>query len=88
MEELISCPFCRKSDKLAVSLTQSQRYGKYNAAVYCRNCYAYGPRVRSEDLALPSVDLRNERITGTFKARMKDEAIKKWNKRGESGGLI
>lgn len=88
MVELIECPFCGKSDRLVVSLHQSQRYGKYDAAVYCRNCYAYGPRVRSEDLALPDIDIRNEQITMKFEDRMETAALRAWNRRAESGALV
>lgn len=88
MVEMRECPFCGKSDRLAVSLHQAQRYGKYDAAVYCRKCYAYGLRVRSEDLALPGIDIRNEQITMKFEDRMKTAAIRAWNRRAESVVLV
>lgn len=86
--EMRECPFCGKSDRLAVSLHQAQRYGKYDAAVYCRKCCAYGPRIRSEDLALPGLDLRNEQITTKFEERMKTAALRAWNCRAESGAMV
>ena len=79
--ELIPCPFCGKIRYLDVSIHQARRYGRYDAAIYCKKCYCYGPKIRSEDLALPGVDLRNEGITITFRDRLRLAAVRAWNRR-------
>lgn len=85
MIELKPCPFCGKTDKLDFSHHQANnrktRYGRYDAAIYCRRCGAYGPKIKSEDLALPGCDIRNENVTITFKERMREAALNLWNRR-------
>ena len=83
--ELKPCPFCGRVDKLDLQFRQAMdkkhRYGKHDAAIYCRKCYAYGPRIKSEDLLLPECDFRNEGVTITFKDRMREAALNAWNRR-------
>lgn len=78
-EDLRECPFCG-SGKLAMQFRQT-RHGHYDAAIYCRKCYAYGARVRSEDLNLPPCDTRNESPTQHMKNFMKEAAAVVWNRR-------
>lgn len=85
--DLKPCPFCGCTDKLDVqyrqALDRKRRYGMYDSAIYCRRCYSYGPRIRSEDLALQDMDFRNERPTKKHKDRMTDAALAAWNRRAE-----
>lgn len=85
MDKLKPCPFCGRADKLDFQFRQAldkkHRYGRHDAAIYCRHCYGYGPRIRSEDMALPGCDLRNEGVTVTFKERMRQAALMAWNRR-------
>ena len=84
MIELKYCPFCGRIDKLDVSCHQTRRgYGTYDSAVYCRRCGAYGPKIRSEDFCMRSIDFRNEHITDKGKDMLKEEAVKLWNRRAE-----
>lgn len=78
------CPFCGDTRRLDLQFRQAKktRWGYYDAAIYCRNCYCYGPRIRSEDI-LPLVrpDVRNESPTPKFKDIMREAALKAWNER-------
>ena len=82
MVDLKPCPWCKKRDKLSVSLHQAlakkTRYGAYDSAVYCRRCGAYGPKVRSETLTA-RLDVRNEQPGIPFKEAMQKEAVIAWN---------
>ena len=90
MEQLKPCPFCGHVERLDFQFRQAQdkkhRYGYHDAAIYCRRCYAYGPRIKSEDLLLPELDIRNEEVTVKFKDRMRMAAIKAWNRRARHDG--
>ena len=74
-EELLHCPYCGSIEKFAFSFHQAldkkHRYGCYDGAIYCRNCYSYGPRVKSEDLQIPRVDTRNEKPADIMKEIMR-----------------
>ena len=74
--DLKPCPFCG-SDKLDFqyrqALDKKHRYGKYDAAIYCRHCYAYGARVKSENVIFSDSITREE--------AMKQMAIMLWNRR-------
>lgn len=74
--DLKPCPFCG-SDKLDLqyrqALDKKHRYGKYDAAIYCRHCHAYGSRVKSENVIF------SDRITR--EEAMKQMAIMLWNRR-------
>lgn len=81
--EYSPCPFCGESRKLDMQLRQATakgRAGHYDAAIYCRKCYAYGPRVKSEDLGLPAVSFR-ESPRLRFSEAMRAGAIRAWNNR-------
>lgn len=78
------CPFCGRIDKLDTQFRQASnrnRPGCYDCAIYCRNCYSYGPRVKSEDLALSPLDLRHESPRTAMQEYMKGYALREWNKR-------
>jgi len=81
--EYMSCPFCGESRNLDMQLRQAtakRRVGCYDAAIYCRKCYAYGPRVKSEDLGLPAMSVR-ESPRLRFLEAMRAGAIRAWNLR-------
>ena len=84
-EELLHCPYCGSIQKLAFSFHEARdkkhRYGRYDGAIYCRNCYSYGPRVRSEDLQISRADTRNEEPTVTMMEALKSAAVELWNRR-------
>lgn len=84
-EELLHCPYCGSIQKLAFSFhtasDKKHRYGCYDGAIYCRNCYSYGPRIKSEDLGIPSSDFRNTTPTAKMKDVMLRVATEAWNRR-------
>ena len=83
-DELKPCPYCGSLNlefQFRQALNKKTRYGRYDASIYCKNCYAYGPRIKSESLHLTHVDLRHETPTDLFKNIMKESAIEAWNRR-------
>lgn len=88
MTVLEACPFCDNITNLALQFREAKgtRRGYYDAAIYCRKCYCYGPRVRSEDvIGSRRVDWRNDAPTPNYKAAMRDAALEKWNRRASDG---
>lgn len=86
MSDLIkTCPFCGSVQMLDLQFRQARgtRRNHYDAAIYCRQCYCYGPRVRSEDVIGKNgaVDHRNETPTKSYKDIMREAAMGKWNHR-------
>lgn len=76
------CPYCgNKSVRLQFRQAPNHkgRYGRYDAAMYCGKCYAYGPRIRSEDLDIDEIDIRNYRASDAMKELMRWHAVKAWN---------
>jgi len=85
MAELESCPFCGNTSNLDLQFREAKgtRRGYYDAAIYCRKCYCYGPRVRSENVIgkRALVDGRNEIPALPYKDAMRKAALEKWNGR-------
>ena len=87
MAEIESCPFCGNTSNLDFQFRQAldkkHRYGQYDAAIFCRKCYCYGPRVKSEDVlgAGAKIDHRNESPALPYKDAMRKAALEKWNRR-------
>lgn len=84
MNELKPCPFCGNSRKLGAKFHQAQgpgRKGGYDALIYCKECFTNGPKIRSEELGIPRLDVRNEEPTGHMKKIMREKAIEVWNRR-------
>lgn len=82
--EITECPFCGSTKKLDLQFREAKgtRRGYYDAAIYCRKCYCYGPRVRSEDvIGRRKADTRNEVPALPFKDVMCKAALEKWNRR-------
>lgn len=79
------CPFCGSASRLDLSfreaLNKKTRYGRYDAAIYCRKCYAYGPRVKSEDLDAQPIDPGAGLTKLNLQNNMKEAAIRQWNRR-------
>lgn len=86
MGDLKFCPFCgsiRLDFQFRQAADKRHRHGRYDSAVYCRRCHSYGPRVRSEDIELPTCDTRNESPADRFKDAMRIAAVDAWNRRTE-----
>ena len=86
MAEIEPCPFCGNTSNLDLQFRQAldkkHRYGQYDASIYCRKCYCYGPRVRSEDvIGRRKADTRNEEPALPLKDAMRKAALEKWNRR-------
>ena len=85
MVEIVPCPFCGNTKNLDLQFREAKgtRRGYYDAAIYCRKCYSYGPRVKSEDVIgkRSKVDTRNEIPALPYKDTMRKAALEKWNRR-------
>lgn len=84
MYELESCPFCGNTSNLDLQFREAKgtRRGYYDAAIYCRKCYCYGPRVRSEDvIGTMRCDTRVKTPALPYKDAMRKAALEKWNGR-------
>lgn len=88
MAEIESCPFCGNTSNLDLQFREAKgtRRGYYDAAIYCRKCYCYGPRVRSEDvIGTMRCDTRAETPALPYKDAMRKAALEKWNRRVRNG---
>lgn len=84
MVELESCPFCGTTKNLDLQFraAKGMRRGYYDSAIFCRKCYCFGPRVRSEDvIGRMKVDHRIETPAEPYKEAMRKAALEKWNGR-------
>lgn len=84
------CPFCGSTARLDFQFRQAQnhktRHGRYDASIYCRRCYCFGPRIRSEDVSLPPVS-GSESPRIAFSNAMRVYAIQAWNRRVDESQL-
>ena len=71
-EYVNACPFCDEHN-LKYSVKKAEE-GVYHGAVYCTNCYAYGPRVRF-------IPVKSNRHEAQNDINAKEDAIWLWNKR-------
>ena len=85
MAELKPCPFCGGYDTDYSQKRVQCDYGsnaRYQAAVYCRKCNAYGRRVLSE-----KAYVRDYAALQRVTEGLRERAIEAWNRRaGEQDG--
>lgn len=77
LEEVKVCPFC-DSSKLDISVSSGNNC--YYKQVYCKNCHAYGPRLR---YPVEEKQAYNVRYSFEHDQASDEQAIKLWNNRFE-----
>jgi len=79
MDDLRECPFCG-GDDIALSMKIKGGFMKqyYHAVMYCKGCYAYGARTKTEKTKYNEYDKKREIRESDS---VKQEAIAAWNKR-------
>ena len=83
MAELKPCPFCGGYDTDYSQKRVQCDYGRkarYQGAIYCRKCNAYGRRVLSEKMIAGDYYGRSKVTDG-----LRKKAIEAWNRRAEDG---